>query len=157
MNKESILDLQIIDCNCNDCIYLERDFERTNRHKQSYIGTGLSDNLQYGHCKKKRVPISFIPNTCQLETQDCFVHRKDSKLKKALNEPLWKNHFIGKKYVMDGKNDWKIAYYPIFECGKTGKVYDSPRALVERKAMFSGGEGTDFREVPLHYLQETNQ
>lgn len=74
-------------------------------------------------------------------------------LKKALKHPLQKTHKIGKTYKMDGKGEWKIAYYPIFECGKTGEVYDSPRALIEQKAIWNGVEGTDFREVPLHYLE----
>lgn len=49
-------------------------------------------------------------------------------------------------------NHLEIAYYPIFECGKTGKQYDEPRALIESKNKFNGIEGTDFREVPLRYL-----
>lgn len=52
-------------------------------------------------------------------------------------------------YTMDGKpNLWKIAYHPINECGKTGEVYEEPRALVE--SPIEGG--TDFREIPLRYL-----
>ena len=72
-----------------------------------------------------------------------------TKLKEALNHPLWVNHKIGNQYQMDGKKElWKIAYYPIFECGKTGKVYNEPRALIEQPIQ----GGTDFREVPLRYL-----
>lgn len=79
MDKDSIYLLQKIDCNCNDCYFLKRDFERCNKHKESYNGTGLSDNLLYGFCKKDDCSVSFIPNTCQIETQDCFIHRKDYK------------------------------------------------------------------------------
>lgn len=75
------------------------------------------------------------------------------ELQKALEHPIWKAHEIGKTYKMDGKGEWKIAYYPIFECGKTSEVYKEPRALVEQKAIWNGVEGTDFREVPLHYLK----
>lgn len=32
--------------------------------------------LNYGFCTKFKKDISFIPNTCQLDTQQCFVHRK---------------------------------------------------------------------------------
>ena len=53
---------------------------------------------------------------------------------------------------MDGKGEWKIAYYPLFECGKTGEVYDEPRALIEQPSDWNGVKGTDFREVPLRYL-----
>lgn len=66
----------------------------------------------------------------------------------ALNHPIWKAHKIGNVYSMDGQSGWKIAYYPIFEDGKTGVKYDEPRALVERPMP----KGTDFREVPLRYL-----
>lgn len=78
MNKENILELQRIDCNCNDCAFLERDFEKTNKHRKSYEGTGLKPSLMYGKCKKFNMKqISFIPNICMIETQKCFIHRKD--------------------------------------------------------------------------------
>lgn len=70
-------------------------------------------------------------------------------LKESLNDPKWLNHKIGDTYTMDGKPElWKIAYYPIFENGKTGEVYEEPRALIEKPIK----GGTDFREVPLRYL-----
>lgn len=74
-------------------------------------------------------------------------------LQEALNHPIWKAHKIGNTYKMDGKGEWKIVYYPIFENGKTGEAYDCPRALVEHKSNWNGKEGIDFREVPLHYLE----
>lgn len=56
-------------------------------------------------------------------------------------------------YTMDGNPElWKVAYYPINECGKTGKPYNEPRALIERP--IEGG--TDFREIPTRYLTEAN-
>ena len=70
-------------------------------------------------------------------------------LKEALDNPLWKAHKVGNLYLMDGKGEWKIAYYPIFECGKTKEVYREPRALVEMPIK----NGIDFREVPLRYLK----
>jgi len=33
--------------------------------------------INYGRCDKFNKDVSFIPNVCQLETQKCFVHRKD--------------------------------------------------------------------------------
>lgn len=77
MDNESRYLLQLIDCNCNDCIHLTRDFDKLNLHRQQYQGTGLMDNLQFGDCNKKQVAVSFIPNVCQLETQQCFQHRKN--------------------------------------------------------------------------------
>lgn len=80
------------------------------------------------------------------------------KLHTALNNELWLNHKIGDTYTMDGKPDlWKIAYYPIFEDGKNGEVYDEPRALVEKPihgGKFNEVIGTDFREVPMRYLNK---
>jgi hypothetical protein len=74
-------------------------------------------------------------------------------LGRALENPLWASHKIGDEYTMDGKPDrWRIAYYPIFQDGKTGDWYNEPRALIERPQMFSGVAGIDFREVPLRYL-----
>lgn len=77
MDKESKYLLQKIDCNCNDCKHMVRDFVKLEAHKQSYNGTGLTDRLAFGDCKKFNKPVSFIPETCQLETQHCFEHRKD--------------------------------------------------------------------------------
>lgn len=38
-------------------------------------------NYGYGFCKKFDLkPVEFIPATCQLETQNCFVHRKEINL-----------------------------------------------------------------------------
>ena len=83
-------------------------------------------------------------------------------LKAALSSDIWVNHRIGDTYTMDGKlQPWKIAYFPIFEDGKTGATYDEPRALVEQPILeskkCSGATcyvktGIDFREVPLRYL-----
>jgi len=32
--------------------------------------------INYGDCAKFKKKVSFIPNTCQLETQECFEHRR---------------------------------------------------------------------------------
>lgn len=77
MDKESIYLLQLIDCNCNDCIYMIRDFNKLEKHKTSYVGTGLSDKLTFGNCVRFNKLVSFISGTCQLDTQNCFKHRKD--------------------------------------------------------------------------------
>ncbi len=77
-DKESVYERQLIDCNCNDCKHMIRDHEKLNKHRDSYKGTGLSDNLQFGNCSKLNKPVVFSPNTCQIETQGCFEHRKSS-------------------------------------------------------------------------------
>lgn len=75
----------------------------------------------------------------------------ESKLKEALSNPIWINDKMSDLYNLKGSEGvWKITYYPIFECGKTGKQYEEPRALVESKIK----NGTDFREVPLRYLEK---
>ncbi len=76
MDKESRILLQKIDCNCNDCKHMVRDFDKFEQHKKHYEGTGLSDKLNFGKCVKLNKDVSFIPETCQLETQHCFEHRK---------------------------------------------------------------------------------
>jgi hypothetical protein len=77
MTKDSIFELQKIDCNCNDCKFMVRNFEKLKAHKKTYEETGLMDNLNFGQCSKFNKPVSFIPNICQLETQNCFKHRKE--------------------------------------------------------------------------------
>lgn len=33
--------------------------------------------INFGNCSKLNKPVTFIPNTCQLDTQDCFEHRRE--------------------------------------------------------------------------------
>lgn len=131
MTKESIYELQKIDCNCNDCKHLTRLFNKQNNilaedkildeeifylvkdRKAKDIQDGI-DNLiknkhlindyerkldkyknklkvllatkygyqgqktpiQYGVCQKLDKEVTFIPNTLQPETQNCFEHRR---------------------------------------------------------------------------------
>ncbi len=120
MEKESIIELQKIDCNCNNCIFMERDTDKfkaslVKHHKWSldYFNT-LKNNIikkaeswrtrgdidkcnnllkeakkmkfqfnkkeisiNYGYCNKLKKDVTFIPNVCQLDTQDCFKHRSE--------------------------------------------------------------------------------
>ena len=73
-----------------------------------------------------------------------------AELKKALNKPLWESHKIGNTYKIDGNGNWEIVYYPIFECGRTGKEYSEPRALMQN----IDKEGFFSKEVPLRYLNK---
>lgn len=120
MDKESIFELQKIDCNCNDCVFMNRDQERFKQSQELHYKWQLShfnitkDNLllkakewdkrnepdkaeylrkevsrmkfqfdkkeafiNYGYCTKLNKNVSFIPNVCQLDTQECFKHRKE--------------------------------------------------------------------------------
>ena len=84
MDKESVYLLQKVDCNCNDCIYLERDFEKYKSFNELYKDergrvTNPSHRVLYGNCLKLNKPISFVANTCQIDTQECFKHRRDKE------------------------------------------------------------------------------
>lgn len=119
MNKESIIALQKIDCNCNDCVFMKRNIDK---HKQSevlhhkwqldYFNTIKNKTIEkgkewiqkgeiekgelllkeansmkfqyqntsyinYGYCDQFKKDVSFIPNILQLETQNCFKHRRN--------------------------------------------------------------------------------
>lgn len=81
ISPESLLALQELDCNCNDCFYMSRDEKKYRSFDFLYtnsegVVTEPSHRIQYGICGLKKVPVSFIPNTIQLSTQDCFVHRR---------------------------------------------------------------------------------
>ena len=135
MNKESLLALQELDCNCNNCIFMQRDLykynvskefhaklqldefnrekykleqniqfltERINKLKNDKNFTSVKDMefslkdlkrqfdkmqyqfdsskvmINYGYCEKHKKDVSFIPNICQIETQECFKHRKSN-------------------------------------------------------------------------------
>lgn len=120
MDKESRYELQKIDCNCNDCVFMDRDFDRFKAsqefHRKMQEDTFEADRkrliaradewkkkgedekhtylmrevkkmrfvfdksvclINYGKCSKLGKDVSFIPNHCQLDTQECFEHRVD--------------------------------------------------------------------------------
>lgn len=84
MDKESTYLLQLIDCNCNNCKFMERDFGRYKSWDHLYTNergqvTSPSYRINYGDCVTLNKPVSFIPNTIQLHTQTCFEHRKGIK------------------------------------------------------------------------------
>jgi len=68
--------LQQLDANCNDCKHMVRDFEAYNKHNALYNDTAPHYRIQYGKCNKLKKAVTFIPNVCQLDTQDCFEHRR---------------------------------------------------------------------------------
>lgn len=69
MDKSNVIALQCIDCNCNDCKFMTRDLNRP-------PAKGNAAKINYGTCEKFNKPVTFIPGICQLETQECFVHRR---------------------------------------------------------------------------------
>jgi hypothetical protein len=77
MDKESIIELQKTDANCNDCAFMARRQDIMTSFNHLHIGQEkASHRLNYGDCMKFGKLVSFIPNTCQLETQECFKHRR---------------------------------------------------------------------------------
>lgn len=78
MDKESIFELQKIDCNCNDCVFMIRNFAKM--QSWDYLHPNqekASHRINYGRCEKLNKEVTFIPNNCQLETQQCFKHRRE--------------------------------------------------------------------------------
>ncbi|MFA5299885.1 MAG: hypothetical protein WC389_17000 [Lutibacter sp.] len=80
MDKQSITELQKIDCNCNDCKSMVRDLEKYHSYDNLYTENGKVTNpshrILYGNCTKLNKAVSFIANVCMLENQECFEHRK---------------------------------------------------------------------------------
>lgn len=74
MDKNSRIELQKIDCNCNDCKHFIRDLDKTknlnNNHKIVAFKT------HYGKCDKLKIDVAEIANICLLHTQKCFEHRR---------------------------------------------------------------------------------
>ncbi|HUS02954.1 MAG TPA: hypothetical protein VMY77_14550 [Chitinophagaceae bacterium] len=80
-NTDGTYQLQLIDCNCNNCKFMVRDIEKYKSFDSLWTNekgqiTSPSFRANYGNCLKLNKPVSFIPNTCQLDTQNCFEHRK---------------------------------------------------------------------------------
>ena len=73
------IELQNIDCNCNNCKHMVRDIEKFKSFDTLYKGMEkASHRLNYGNCTKFNKGVSFIPETCQIETQQCFENRKQN-------------------------------------------------------------------------------
>ena len=49
----------------------------TEAENMKFVFDKSSAKINYGKCSKFNKDVSFIPNFCQPETQECFVHRKD--------------------------------------------------------------------------------
>lgn len=117
-----MIELELIDCNCNDCKHFVRDLGKFNywrdwnkklqeedfrkrkakaiEEAQAVIDAAVDENglksgkgmmreaekmyfqfdksglLSYGACSKLCKEVSFIPQTCQIHTQQCFEHRR---------------------------------------------------------------------------------
>lgn len=75
------IELQKIDCNCNDCVFMIRDLEKFKRYDKLYApNLKASYRMNYGTCSLLKKEVSFIPGTCQIDTQECFKHRREVKI-----------------------------------------------------------------------------
>lgn len=120
VSKEGVYERQKLDCNCNDCYFMKRDFDAYQRSldvhrsiqlkafeqskrkalvnaynwkrkgemkkhevafkeadKMLFVFDKSQISINHGNCYKKNHRVSFIPNTLQYDTQDCFEHRID--------------------------------------------------------------------------------
>lgn len=75
MTRESIIERQKIDCNCNDCKYFVRDIEKTKLNNTN--PKVKANKIHYGKCSKFNKDVAEIANICLLHTQDCFEHRRE--------------------------------------------------------------------------------
>lgn len=58
-----------------------RDLEKFRLFDTLYgYSKNASHRIHYGDCTKFNKPVSFIPNICQLETQECFEHRRNEDI-----------------------------------------------------------------------------
>lgn len=74
------IELQNLDANCNNCKHLKRDIAKYNSFNAMHgLEINASHRVQYGRCAKFNKDVSFLPNTCQIDTQTCFENRKALK------------------------------------------------------------------------------
>lgn len=76
MEKESIYELQKIDCNCNNCIHFIRDIQKTKSLNSN--PKIVEFKIHYGYCSKLEKEVGEIANIALLHTQHCFKHRRDT-------------------------------------------------------------------------------
>lgn len=55
----------------------KHDFLIKEANNMKFLFSRKTAMINYGHCNKLNKEVSFIPNFCQIETQECFKHRKD--------------------------------------------------------------------------------
>jgi hypothetical protein len=55
----------------------KHDYIMDEVNKMKFVFDKSSCLTNFGTCTKFDKPVSFIPNILQLDTQDCFKHRKD--------------------------------------------------------------------------------
>lgn len=77
MDNYSTYLLQKIDCNCSDCKFMIRDNEKKRLYDKQAGDQDKKFRISYGYCRKFNKEVTFIPGICQIDTQQCFEHRRD--------------------------------------------------------------------------------
>jgi len=137
-----------------------RDQARLNAHRKTFEGTGLMDRLNFGCCTLYQKPITFIPEVCQIDTQDCFENRKVLDSYKACVVPK-SRRVVSKKnrekiFERDGYkclscgNDWKYKLtidhvIPLTLGGKNN--LDNYQTLCTKCNVKKGTKETDYRSI----------
>lgn len=71
------IELQNLDCNCNNCFHFVRDMDKIKR-----LNTNdkiVSNKVHYGHCQKLNKEVGEIANILLLHTQNCFENRREKQ------------------------------------------------------------------------------
>ncbi len=70
--KEKQLAFEIVDRQENEQA-CQAQLRKARKMRFQFDKEGL---VNYGSCTKLNKPVSFIPDICQIETQECFEHRR---------------------------------------------------------------------------------
>lgn len=68
------IELQNLDCNCNNCKWFIRDVEKTKLNNTN--DKIVANKVHYGTCGKFNKPVAEIANILLLHTQNCFENRR---------------------------------------------------------------------------------
>ena len=102
MDKESIYELQKIDCNCNDCKFMIRDVETTNKWRE------VRRKYQLGEFEKKKAHFLTIIENCEDAVGKKELMRKYNKMQFQFNQS-------GLIHYGDcGKYQKKVTFIPTF-------------------------------------------
>ena len=89
MTKESIIELQKIDCNCNDCIFMARDSNKFQESKKMHYLWQLNYfNLIKEKTKDETMRFEFDSSTAMVQYGDCSKFNKPVSFIKCAVKPI---------------------------------------------------------------------
>jgi hypothetical protein len=68
------IELQNLDCNCNNCKFFKRDIEKTKLNNNN--PQIIEFKIHYGKCEKFNKEVKEVANVLLLHTQECFENRR---------------------------------------------------------------------------------